>query len=219
MNRIYDNNSIDFKLTLKNYLNSEDITNRTISFSPSAFKPGFYNFTYRLDTLQGNVSLYINGDLYDNQTIQPGKFQIQDIFQDEFFVGTTGFQSNLDLATYLKQPEYYYSKDLTIRNPFIYDRAITTQEVYALYLLNKKVDDLILSLPGGQRTSKTEIQQFFKFNRTNSSNLIDIVVRNLSITDTSVREQIKTSILAEANQFTPVGVTINDVKFINYGDS
>ena len=219
LNRIYDNNSIDFKLTLKNYLNSEDITNRTISFSPSAFKPGFYNFTYRLDTLQGNVSLYINGDLYDNQTIQPGKFQIQDIFQDEFFVGTTGFQSNLDLATYLKQPEYYYSKDLTIRNPFIYDRAITTQEVYALYLLNKKVDDLILSLPGGQRTSKTEIQQFFKFNRTNSSNLIDIVVRNLSITDTSVREQIKTSILAEANQFTPVGVTINDVKFINYGDS
>tara|TARA_B110000858_G_scaffold10120_1_gene10519 strand:- start:9731 stop:10912 length:1182 start_codon:yes stop_codon:yes gene_type:complete len=219
LNRIYDKTSIDFKLSLTNYLNTEDILNQTISFQPSSFEPGFYNFTYRLDTLQGNSTLYINGDLYDNQTFQPGKYQIQDIFTDEFFIGSTGFQSNLDLATYLRQPNYYYSKDLTVRNPLIYDRAISKEEIYAIYLSSKDVDDITLSLPGGQRTSKTEIQQFFKFNRHNSSNLIDVVVRDLNITNTEVRDQIKTSILAEAKQFLPVGTKINNITFIDHGNS
>ena len=88
--------------------------------------------------------------------------------------------------------------------------------VYSLYLLEKQIDNLVLSIPAGQRTSKTEIQQFFKFNRNNSSNTIDIVVRNLNITDSSIREQIKMSILAEANDFTPAGITINDIVFKDY---
>lgn len=216
LNHIYDDKTLDFKLTLRNYLDTEDVLNKTISFSPDEFEPGFYNFTYRLDTKQGNSTLYINGELYENQTFAPGKYLIQDVFNDEFFIGSAGFQSNLDLSTYLRQSGYYYTKDLTVKNPFIYDRAIDTELVYALYLFEKKIDDIVLSLPAGQRTSKTEIQQFFKFNRTNSSNHIDIVVRNLNITDEDVRAQIKTSILAEAKSFAPVGVKINDVKFLDY---
>jgi len=216
LNHIYDAETIDFKLSLRNYLDTEDVLNKTISFSQEEFEPGYYNFTYRLDTKQGNSTLYINGELYDNQTFSPGKYLIQDIFNDKFFIGTAGFQSDLDLATYLKQSGYYYTSDLDIKNPFIYNRAIDTELVYALYLFEKKIDDIVLSIPAGQRTSKTEIQQFFKFNRTNSSNHIDVVVRNLNITDVTVRDQIKTSILAEAKSFAPVGVKINDVKFLNY---
>ena len=212
----YDAKTIDFKLTLRNYLNTEDVLSQNIAFDPSTYEPGFYNFTYRLDTKQGNASLYVNGVLYENQTFSPGKYLIQDVFSDEFFIGTAGFQSNMDLSTYLKQPGYYYSKDLTIANPYIYNEAISTELVYALFLLEKKIDDIVISIPAGQRTSKTEIQQFFKFNRTNSSNSIDIVVRNLKITDEVVREQIKASILAEANSFAPVGVKINNVIFKTY---
>jgi hypothetical protein len=216
LNHLYDSTSLDFKLTLRNYLDNEDIVTKTISFDPNDFEPGFYNFTYRLDTVQGNSTLYINAELYDNQTFAPGKYMIQDIFSDELFIGSTGFQSNMDLSTYLKQPGYYYTKDLIVRNPFVYNEAIDTELVYALYLLEKRIDDIVLSLPAGQRTSKTEIQQFFKFNRHNSSNTIDIVVKNLNITDPIVREQIKTSILAEVGNFVPTGITINDIVFKDY---
>jgi hypothetical protein len=41
-------------------------------------------------------------------------------------------------------------------------------------------------------------------------------VKNLNITDPVIREQIKTSILAEARNFAPVGVTINDIVFKDY---
>ena len=162
------------------------------------------------------MTLYLDGDLYENLTLSPGKYQIQNIFKDELYVGSAGFQDGTDLATYLKQPEYFYSKDMQVKNLFVYDRAISTTLVYALYLLEQKVDDIVLSLPAGQRVNKTQIEKYFKFDRHNSSNSIDIVIRDLSITDESVRSQIRTSILSEASSILPVGTNINDIKFKNY---
>ena len=105
---------------------------------------------------------------------------------------------------------------MQVKNLFVYDRAISTTLVYALYLLEQKVDDIVLSLPAGQRVNKTQIEKYFKFDRHNSSNSIDIVIRDLSITDESVRSQIRTSILSEASSILPVGTKINDIKFKKY---
>ena len=162
------------------------------------------------------MTLYLDGNIYQNLTLPPGKFQIQDIFKDELYVGSAGFQDGTDLATYLRQPEYFYTKDMQVKNLFVYDRTISTTLVYALYLLEQKVDDIVLSLPAGQRVNKTQIEKYFKFDRHNSSNSIDIVIRDLSITDESVRSQIRTSILSEASSILPVGTKINDIKFKNY---
>jgi len=208
--------SLDFKLTLQNYLDSEDYTTKTISFDTSNLLTGYHNFTFRFDSIQGNMTLYLDGNIYQNLTLAPGKFQIQNIFKDELYVGSAGFQDGTDLATYLKQPEYFYSKDMQVKNLFVYDRAISTTLVYALYLLEQTVDDIVLSLPAGQRVNKTQIEKYFKFDRHNSSNSIDIVIRDLSITDESVRSQIRTSILSEASSILPVGTKINDIKFKNY---
>ena len=208
--------SLDFKLTLQNYLDSEDYTTKTLSFDTSTLLTGYHNFTFRFDSIQGNMTLYLDGNIYQNLTLPPGKFQIQDIFKDELYVGSAGFQDGTDLATYLRQPEYFYTKDMQVKNLFVYDRAISTTLVYALYLLEQKVDDIVLSLPAGQRVNKTQIEKYFKFDRHNSSNSIDIVIRDLSITDESVRSQIRTSILSEASSILPVGTKINDIKFKNY---
>ena len=216
LNRTLDAKSLDFKLTLQNYLDSQDYLTKTISFDTTTLLTGYHNFTFRFDSIQGNMTLYLDGDLYENLTLSPGKYQIQNIFKDELYVGSAGFQDGTDLATYLKQPEYFYSKDMQVKNLFVYDRAISTTLVYALYLLEQKVDDIVLSLPAGQRVNKTQIEKYFKFDRHNSSNSIDIVIRDLSITDESVRSQIRTSILSEASSILPVGTKINDIKFKNY---
>ena len=216
LNRTLDEKTLDFKLTLQNYLDSEDYTTKTISFDASTLLTGYHNFTFRFDSIQGNMTLYLDGNLYQNLTLAPGKFHIQNIFKDELYIGSAGFQDGTDLSTYLRQPEYFYSKDMQVKNLFVYDRAISTTLVYALYLLEQKVDDIVLSLPAGQRVNKTQIEKYFKFDRHNSSNSIDIVIRDLSITDESVRSQIRTSILSEASSILPVGTKINDIKFKNY---
>ena len=216
INKLYDSTSLDFKLTLQNYLDREDILNQTISFDTSSIEAGFYTFTYRFDSIQGNSTLYVNGALHENITSSPGKYQIQDIFNDELYIGSSGFQSGLDLSTYLKQPGYYYIKDLLLRNVTVFDKAVDTNTVYALYIQDKQIDDLVLSLPCSQRNNKTQIERFFKLGRHNSSKNIDIVVKNLNITDDTVRSQIKTSILNDSKDILPAGIKVNNILFKDY---
>jgi hypothetical protein len=216
LNRMFDADSLDFKLTLQNYLDSQDYLTEIISFNKNTLTKGYHNFTFRFDSIQGNMTLYIDGALYKNINLSPGKYKIQNIFKDELFIGSAGFQDGLDLATYLKQPGYFYAKGMEIKNLFIYDRAINTTLVYALYLLEQKIDDIVLSIPAGQHANKTQIERYFKFGRHNSSNSIDIVVKDLPITDKETISELKTSILAEASSILPIGTKINDIKFINY---
>lgn len=216
INRLYNSTSIDFKLTLQNFLNREDKLTQTISFDTSTIDTGFYTFTYRFDSLQGNTTLYINGKLYENMSLPAGKYQIQNIFNDELYIGTTGFQSGLDLSTYLKQPGYYYINDLELKNINIFDKAVDTNTIYALYLQGKQIDDLVLSIPYSQRNNKTQIDRFFKLGRYNSSKNIDIVVKNLNLTNDDIKSQIRTNILNESKDILPVGVKINDIQFKDY---
>lgn len=216
INQLYDSSSLDFKLTLQNYLNSEDKITKTISFTPSSFDIGYHTFTYRYDSIQGNATLYVDGKLYENQTFQPGKYYIQDTYNDELYVGTAGFFNGIDLAEYLKQPTYYYINNLRLKNFYVFDKALSTTQIYALDLVETKINNLVISLPCGQRNNKEEIERFYKFGRYNSSKSVDIVVKNLNTSNQDVLDLVKNNILNESKQILPVGVSINNIKFVNY---
>lgn len=209
-------NSLKFDLTLTNYLSSEDIVNKSIDFDLSKVDVGYHTFTYRFDSIQGNISLFVDGILHDNLTVPPGKYKIQDIFSDDFFVGSTGFLNGVDLATQLQQPGAFYIKDLYIKNFFLYDKAIKDDEVTALNLYSKPISDVVLSLPCGQRNNMEEIERYFKYSSGGSSGTINIYLNNLNIQNQTFRNNIKNVILQEAKNTLPVGVSINDIKFINY---
>lgn len=209
-------NSLKFDLTLINYLSSEDIVNKSIDFNLANLDIGYHTFTYRFDSIQGNASLFVDGALHKNITFSPGKYKIQNIFADDFFVGTTGFLNGIDLATYLQQPGAYYISNLKVKNLFLYDKAIKDDEVVALNLYKKPIENIVLSIPCGQRNNIEEIERMFKYSSGSSSNNINIYLNNLNITNVTFRNNIKNIILQEAKNILPVGVTVNDIKFINY---
>lgn len=209
-------NSLKFDLTLINYLSSENTINRSIDFDLSNLDIGYHTFTYRFDSIQGNASLFVDGTLYKNITFSPGKYKIQNIFADDFFVGTTGFLNGIDLATYLQQPGAFYINDLYVKNLFLYDKAIKDDEVVALNLYRKPIENAVLSLPCGQKNNMEEIERFFKYSNGSSSNTINIYLNNLNIKNQTFRNNIKNVILQEAKNTLPAGVSINDIKFINY---
>ena len=213
LRRIYNNNTLDFRLTLKNSLDHRDTTTHIISYDSSQVDTGLHTFTFSFDSIQGNITLYVDGLLYANRTVPPGKYDLHDIFSGEIFVGTTGFVNDNDLSTYLKQPGYYYIKGLDIENFFIYDRAASKILLTALALRDRNIDELVLSLPHGQRNNKATIERFYKFGNNNSSNNIDIVVNNFGITDKDLLSQIKLNILEDAGNILPAGVNINNIKF------
>jgi hypothetical protein len=209
-------NSLKFDLTLINYLSSENIINKSIDFDLSNLDIGYHTFTYRFDSIQGNATLFVDGSLYKNLTFSPGKYKIQNIFADDFFIGTTGFLNGVDLATYLQQPGAFYISDLYVKNLFLYDKAVKDDEVVALNLYKKPIEDVVLSLPCGQKNNMEEIERFFKYSNSSSSNTINIYLNNLNIQNQAFRNNIKNVILQEAKNTLPAGVSINDIKFINY---
>ncbi len=209
-------NSLKFDITLVNYLSSENIVTRNINFSLENIDIGYHTFTYRFDSIQGNASLFVDGKLYKNLTFPPGKYKLQNIFADDFFIGSTGFFNGVDLATYLQQPGAFFIKDLYIKNLFLFDKAIADDEVISLNLFKKPISDIVLSIPGGQRNNMEEIERVFKYSGSSSANTVNIYLNNLNITNQTFRNNIKNTILQEAKSILPVGVTINDIKFINY---
>lgn len=207
---------LNFKTTLTNYLSTEDILSTSIRVTDKDIDPGYHTFTYRFDPTQGNITLFIDGKIYENILIPPGKYNIQTIFNDDLFLGSTGFYNGRDLAVFLKQPGYYYVRDLFVRDLIIYNRPIENSEAFALNLYRKQIDDITISIPAGQRNNIETISRYFKYANTASSNAVDIVVKNANIVDESYLRNVRNLILEEAKKTLPLGVNINKIEFINY---
>lgn len=210
-------NALNFNLTLTNYLSTEDIQQKNISFDYTTLDRGYHTFTYRFDPIQGNITLFVDGERYTNLTVQPGKYAIQDILNDNLYSGTAGFYNNTDLATYLKQPGYYYQNNTQLKNVFIYNRPLSDDEILSLNVYDTPIDDVVLSIPAGQRNNIEEIIQYFKFRaKDSSSKKINVYIKNTGITDDTLKSNIKNLILQESTSILPIGVNINDIQFVDF---
>ena len=213
-NYIPDN--LKFELTLTNYLSSEAVVNKVIDFSTNTIDEGFHNFTYRFDSVKGNITLFVDGVRHTNLQVPPGKYKYQTIFHEEFFLGTLGFFNGIDLATYLKQPGQFFIKDARIRNFLFYDKVLNDTEIYAINMFGKVIDDIALSIPAGQRNNTEEIERLFRFSQTSSSKLVDVYIKNLKVEANDFRQNIINDILSQAKSLLPAGVYINNINFIDF---
>ena len=209
-------NTLKFELTLTNYLSSEEIAVKNIELPSSDIDEGFHNFSYRFDSIKGNITLFVDGVKHSNLQVPPGKYKYQTIFHEELFLGTLGFFNGIDLATYLKQPGQYYIKNAQVRNFLFYNKVLSDTEIYAINMFGRVIDELILAIPAGQRNNTEEVERLFKFSQTSSSNLVDVYIKNLKIENSEFRQNIVNDILSQTKTLLPAGVYINNIKFIDF---
>jgi len=208
--------TLKFTQTLTNYLSTDDVLTKTYELSLRDIDVGYHVFTYRFDSVQGNITVFVDGIKKTNITFQPGKYKIQDIFTDDFFVGEAGFLNGVSLSTYIDIPGIYFVRNLEMKNFLLYDRALSDTQITALSLKDKPVSSVVLSIPAGQRTNVEEIERMFKYSNTSSSKKVNIFVKNLNIANDDFVKNIKQRIFSQAQEFLPVNVEINDIIFENY---
>jgi hypothetical protein len=195
---------------------SEDVVNSSITIPATELDAGYHTFTYSVDTINGNIKLFIDGTLYKQDDIAPGKYAIQNTLDTDIYFGTVGYYNSSDLATFLSQPGYYFIDGISIKNLYIFDRATSDDLTFALNTVGTQIDDIVLSIPCGQRNNIEEIQRLFKYGSISSSNLINIYVKNSGIVDQTLQSNIKSTILQQSTNLLPAGVKINDIKFIDF---
>lgn len=211
-----DTNTLNFKLTLKNVYNNRDIVRVDIPVDVSHYTVGYHHFAFRIDTMHGKLTLFVDGREYKSVKIPAADYAFQDIAHGSLCVGATYFYNNIPLFKKLKQPTHYVVDNCSIKQFKIYDKALSDNEIRFLTYNNTKMGDLVISLPCGQRNEVDTIERVFSFNVPGSkSNNINIVIKNSNITDPNIQNQVKSVILEQLKKILPINTKINEISFKN----
>ena len=205
---------LTFKVVLQNVYDNKDLIRLEIPISTYLFKSEKHHFAFRMDGINGTVSVFVDGKEIKTVYIQKGRYIFQDIFTDSLNVGRTYFNNNISLTDYLNQPNYYYVNNAKLKRFKIYNKALTNNEIEFEMLNGIDIQDLVVSLPCDQRNELDGIERQFKLDTTgNKSNKINLIVKNSQITNTILQNRLKDIISERLKKVLPITTTINTIEF------
>jgi hypothetical protein len=213
-NTYKNNNTLTFKAVLKNVYNNRNKEVVEIPIDITGFKTESHHFAFRVDGVDGTISVFCDGVEIKTVNIQKGKYIFQNLINDNISVGNTYFYNQNTLEKYLKQQNYYYINNSYIKQFKLYNKALTNNQIE--FLLYKGIDmkDLVVSLPCDQRNELDGIERQFKLDSTgNKSNKINIIIKNSQITNSDLQKKLKSVIIDKLKKTLPITTTINNIEF------
>ena len=213
-NRYVPKNEIVFRIVLSNVYNNHDKIDIEIPVNTDSFSTEYHHFAFRLDGINGLVSVFCDGKEIKTVEISKGQYIFQDIFKDGLTIGKTYFHNSENLDTYLNQPNYYYINNSNIKQFKIYKKALTNNEIDYHVYRGSDMRDLVVSLPCDQRNELDGIERQFKLDTNgNKSNKINIIIKNSQITTPVLREEMKKIISEKLKKVLPITTIINNIEF------
>jgi hypothetical protein len=208
------NNNLKFRLEIPNKYNNREKLNKIINVDISKLSIGKHHFVYRLDTISGNITLFVDGKKITNITFDPAEYALDNTLYNIFNVGATTYFGGTILNNYLKQNGHYFCRNIILEQPRLFKIGVDDIDIKFLNLLNLKVEELIASLPCGQRNQVEQIQRFFKWQIPgNKSNNINIRVKSNVLANNKINQVLKEIIRRDILNSLPASVNINDIIF------
>jgi hypothetical protein len=212
--RYPEKNELVFKLVLQNAYNNTEKINVEIPISKDKFTSEYHHFAFRIDGIEGYISVFCDGKEIDTVSIRKGQYIFQDIVRENMAIGKTYFYNNETLDAHLGQKNYYFINGLQIKQFKMYKRALTNTEIQYHVYRGIGINDLVVSLPCDQRNELDGIDRQFKLNTTgNKSNKINLIVKNSQLTNSEVTEKMKSLIIEKLEKVLPITTTINEIQF------
>ena len=160
------------------------------------------------------ISVFCDGKEIKTVNIQKGQYIFQDIFDESISVGNTYYHNNITMDEYLNQKNYYFINNTKIKQFKFYNKSLSNNQIDFLVYNGLKMNDLVVSLPCGQRNELDNIERQFKLDINGSkSNKINIIVKNSKITNNIIKEQVKTILEEKLKKVLPITTTINNIEF------
>jgi hypothetical protein len=215
-NKYSNHNEMLFRITLKNEFNNEDYYNISIPISTELFTTEKHHFTFRLDSINGIITIFLDGKIIATEYIKPGQYLFQNVFYEGMSIGNTYYSNKTTLDRYLNQLGYYYCDNFSVDEFKMYNKALTDNEINFSILNNIDVDDLIVSIPSGQRNALDVIERQFKLDITgNKSNKFNIIVKNSGIVNPLLQQQMSQILKEKLVKYIPATSEIYNIEFRN----
>lgn len=209
-------NILRFRIEIPNKYYNRDNLQNSIDYVLSDLPIGKHHFVYRLDTVTGNISLFVDGKRVDNITFDPAEYALENVLYNTFNVGAGTYFNGTIINNYIKQNDRYFCQNIILEQPRLYGLAVDDIDIKFLNLDNLYIGEFTASLPCGERNQIEQIQRLFKWQIPgNKSNNINIRVKsNILSNETNIvlREIIKRDIQSSL----PASVNINNITFEKY---
>ena len=178
------------------------------------------NIFLSFDAILGEFRLYLNSiELYTFQINAFQMFTKRLLFGDIFIYYTddAGEQQSIEI---LRNAASDPADRIAIDNLYLSLEPLTENERLAFLFSSNlnNIQDITISLPCGQRnlTDNIQLVNSINTNLKHKSNEVDINIKNLNITDSNIRNEVKNIVLTNIRNSIPKTTNINEIKFIDY---
>jgi hypothetical protein len=195
--RLYDSSNFDYQ---------DIFIEESIS---SSFKSLKNNFTcISIDTKTGDGYFFLNNVIVKKFKIPSYEFYIKQILLGDFVFKygdekinvflEKNYISNLEITPEYTDPDIAFSLDVGSSS--------------------SEINDLVITLPCGMRNSLDNIQILNSIcgSSTFKSNNVNIYIKNLSISNNDILNDLKQSLKSNIEPYIPSNTNINNVEFLNF---
>ena len=192
---------------------SERLDKNTFKFT---FNLNLYeknNVFLSFNAVLGKCRLYLNSDeVYSFEVNAYQMFTKKILFGDIFIQG--GENKPIELLLNEATNQEYISNLYLALEPLKQD-----EEIGIIFNTdNEEIQDMYISLPCGMRNLTDTIQTVNSINTNlkNKSNVVDINIKNLNISNDSIKQEVQDMLLSNLVESLPRTTTLNKINFIDY---
>lgn len=224
--RYRDYNALYFNLHIPSHYTYDHIA--TIKWSLDDIQDGWYNINVAIDLDSAKFEVRINDKIY--QTIneqshfwfKPFVSSNGTTFNSTYYIGTLGKKYGTTLNKILHNSAYdpYTCKNSKFENMQIHNKSLKYYEYQAMRLRNKKINELILTLPCGNRNSIDEMVRYFKYVSSPAiSNKIKVNITGTGLKTEGEFDILRKEIETVLENNKDCLVSIKDIEFVEIGQN
>jgi len=192
---------------------SERLARNTFKFTFKVNKFNKNNIFLSFNAILGKCRLYLNAEeLYSFEINAYQMFTKKILFGDIFIQGNEN------------EPVEILLNDATnkryISNLYLALRPLKQDEEVGIIFNtdNEEIQEMYISLPCGMRNMTDTIQTVNSINTNlkNKSNVVDINIKNLNISNDSIKQEVEDMLLSNILESLPKTTSLNKINFIDY---
>ena len=219
LNNFDSGKTISSKVKLPNVYDIQTYETCTLNYELSNLNPGYHNFAFSLDTVNGLYNLYIDGKVVDTYTFDNGKYSFANLFSNTIYIGTQPSYGGNKLNENLRDINYYNFGNFKLKNFYMYNIPFYVYDVANVIRSKYTIQDINFELPTGKRSYIENIQRYFKNKLPGrKSNLLNLSIQDSSIDSKVVQEDINEEIFANIIKVLPANTKLNKIKWNTYND-
>jgi len=214
----YNNNYMTLKMRYQSYFDTDRTYIAYLHYNVSELTAGEHHFAASFNSLNGNLSFFIDGVLTNtatsNDTQTGAAYKFSKTIHNPLFAGCDSFFNNITLSENLKLENMNFAMNCTISNISVYNEYLNFYKIKALTRKNLNIRKVVLTLPTGKRSYVDQMPVFYKHKIPGrKANYFDIDVISTDINDINTQLQITEQVKDQLTDNLPVNVKLNNMNW------